>query len=242
MRNLGPRPRGVDAVGLILEMPWLCPGCWHREAPGRSVGPIQDAARDSPESVPLRAPWAGPIPALTRAQTSMPWAGVGCRSWRPGWDELLQLSLRRGGLPGAWCQTQAELRRRERDHSDCWVGLLQCRVFQKPVFNLPDLFARLFALEKCCVLPRHLLELFVFPAAKCSPFASVDEASGPAGKWAWLGGPGSSSVALAPPLPLSHVRLQPSSAPSTHMPGTRHAPGLAPCESLGSDWVLLCEH
>lgn len=168
---------------------------------------------------------------------------AGCRSWRPGWDELLQPSLRRGGLPGAWWgQTQAELRRRGRDRSDCWVGLLQCRMFQKPVFNLPDLFARPFTLEKCHVPPRHLLELFVFPAAKWSPFASADEASGPAGKRDWPGGPGSSSVALAPPLPLSHVRLQPSSTPSTHVPGARHAPGLAPCESLGSDGVLLREH
>ena len=69
-------------MGLLLEMPWLCPGCWHREAPGRSVGPVQDVARDIPKSVLLRA--RGPLPALTRAQTSMPWAGAAQRAVGPG--------------------------------------------------------------------------------------------------------------------------------------------------------------
>ena len=78
-------------MGLVLEMPWLCPGCWHREAPGRSVGPIQDVARDSPESVLLREPWLGPLPALTRAQTSMPWAGAA--QWVVGPGALTGMSF-----------------------------------------------------------------------------------------------------------------------------------------------------
>lgn len=77
-------------MGLILKIPRLCPGCWHLETPGRSVGPtsitgpVQDAARDSPEFVLLRAPWPGPLPALTRAQASTLWAGAAQRAVGPG--------------------------------------------------------------------------------------------------------------------------------------------------------------